>query len=136
VPVEAYRSYNVLQDDKETVVDGLLNEIDATGYDDRLGASWVSFLQQWYAPLRFPAHALAMLAAYVGQMAPDSRIMNCAAFQTADEMHRLQRIAYRTAQLHAHRGGRKSTEDVRTWEEADAFQPLHELVERALVTYD
>ena len=131
-----YRSYNELQDGKETVVDGLLREIDATGYDDHLGEGWVSFLQHWYAPLRFPAHALIMLAAYIGQMAPDSRITNCASFQAADEMRRLQRVAYRTAQLHAHRGGRNPTEDVCMWEEVEAFQPLRELVERALVAYD
>jgi len=40
-----------------------------------------------------------MRAAYVAQMAPSSRITNCASFQTGDEMRRVQRIAYRTVQL-------------------------------------
>jgi len=96
----------------------------------------VAFLDRWYAPLRFPAHGLQMLAAYVAQLAPASRITNCAAFQAADAMRSLQRIAYRTAQLAAHRAGIDTDRHRSIWEEADEFQPLRELVERALVTYD
>jgi toluene monooxygenase system protein E len=69
-------------------------------------------------------------------MAPASRITNCAAFQAADELRRVQRIAYRTVQL----GGRPSDEMARrqqlAWEDAAALQPLRELLERALVAYD
>ena len=100
-----YRGYAVLQSEQEGVVDGLLNEIDETGYDDDLDAEWVHFLHKNYFPLRYPVHGLEMLAAYVGQMAPSSRLMNCAAFQAGDELRRLQRIAYRAAQLDAHRPG-------------------------------
>jgi toluene monooxygenase system protein E len=131
-----YRGYNELQDRKEDVIDGLLREIDDTDYDNHLAAAWVAFLDRWYAPLRFPAHGLQMLAAYVAQLAPASRITNCAAFQTTDEMRRLQRIAYRTAQLASHRSGVDIAQHRRTWEEAEEFQPLRELIERALVTYD
>ena len=94
-----YRAYTQLQDGREDVVDGLLREIDDTGYDQGLDGEWVQFLDRWYAPLRFPVHGLQMLAAYVAQMAPASRITNCAAFQSADELRRVQRIAYRTVQL-------------------------------------
>jgi toluene monooxygenase system protein E len=78
-----------------------------------------------------------MLASYIAQMAPASRITNCAAFQAADELRRVQRIAYRTVQL----GGPPSeTEAARRqqadWENAAAFQPLRELLERALIAYD
>jgi toluene monooxygenase system protein E len=131
-----YRAYNERQDAREDVVDGLFREIDDTGYDERLAEEWVAWLDAWYGPLRFPAHGLQMLAAYVGQMAPASRITNCAAFQTGDEMRRLQRIAYRTAQLVAHRPGRDPGRHQGLWEDAAAFQPLRELIERALVTYD
>jgi toluene monooxygenase system protein E len=131
-----YRGYNERQDRQEDVVDGLLREIDDTGYDDRLPAGWVAFLDRWYGPLRFPAHGLQMLAAYVAQMAPGSRITNCAAFQAADTMRGLQRVAYRTAQLAAHRSGIDAQRHRGHWEEAHEFQPLRELVERALVTYD
>lgn len=132
-----YRSYTQLQDAREDAVDGLLREVDDTGYDARLNDDWVRFLDRWYSPLRFPVHGLQMLAAYVAQMAPSSRITNCAAFQTGDEMRRVQRIAYRTVQL---AGAALDDEAVArqrsAWEDAPAFQPLREFVERALVAYD
>jgi toluene monooxygenase system protein E len=132
-----YRGYTQLQDGREDVVDGLLREIDDSGYDRELGEEWVRFLDRWYAPLRFPVHGLQMLAAYIAQMAPASRITNCAAFQAADELRRVQRIAYRTVQLS---GPPSQTEAARrhraAWEDAAAFQPLRELLERALIAYD
>jgi toluene monooxygenase system protein E len=131
-----YRGYNERRDREEDVVDGLLREIDETGYDERLPEGWVVFLDRWYAPLRYPAHGLQMLAAYVAQLAPASRITNCAAFQAADEVRRLQRIAYRTAQLASTRSPLDPGEHRRTWERAGQLQPLRELIERALVTYD
>src|SRR6202167_5489663 len=88
-----YRAYTVLQDGREDVIDGLLREVDDTGYDRNLDQEWVRFLDRWYAPLRFPVHGLQMLAAYVAQMAPASRVTNCAAFQSADELRRVQQIA-------------------------------------------
>jgi toluene monooxygenase system protein E len=132
-----YRGYTQLQDGREDVVDGLLREIDDTGYDRNLDEEWVRFLDRWYFPLRFPGHGLQMLAAYVAQMAPASRITNCAAFQSADELRRVQRIAYRTVQL----GGPPSETGAArrqqtAWEDAAAFQPLRELLERALIAYD
>jgi toluene monooxygenase system protein E len=82
-------------------------------------------------------HGLQMLAAYVAQMAPASRITNCAAFQAADEMRRVQRIAYRTAQVN---GGPVDAATLRrqraAWEDAPALQPLRELIEYALIAYD
>jgi toluene monooxygenase system protein E len=131
-----YASYTALQDRRERVVDGLFEEIDETAYDDQLHDGWVSFLHKHYFPLRFPVHGLEMLAAYVGQMAPSSRITNCATFQAADELRRLQRIAYRTAQLGVHRPGDDPGEHRTSWEEGASFQPLRELIERALVRYD
>jgi toluene monooxygenase system protein E len=78
-----------------------------------------------------------MLAAYVAQMAPSSRITNCASFQTGDEMRRVQRIAYRTVQLAGPAFDAEAAARQRAaWEEAAAFQPLRELIERALVAYD
>jgi toluene monooxygenase system protein E len=131
-----YRAYNQRQDARETVIDGLFRQIDDSDYDEQLPEEWVAWLHAWYGPLRYPVHGLQMLAAYVGQMAPSSRITNCAAFQAGDEMRRLQRIAYRTAQLGAHRPGRDPHQHQAFWEEAAPFQPLRELIERALVAYD
>ena len=132
-----YRGYTQLQDSREDVIDGLLREIDDTGYDQDLGEEWVRFLDRWYFPLRFPVHGLQMLAAYVAQMAPASRITNCAAFQAADELRRVQRIAYRTVQLGGPPSGTEAARRQRAaWEDAAAFQPLRELLERALIAYD
>lgn len=131
-----YRAYTALQDTREDVLDGLLREIDETDYDDDLVQDWVTFLDRWYAPLRFPAHGLQMLASYIAQMAPASRITNCASFQAGDELRRQQRIAYRTVQLAGHRAGVDVGSHRRLWEDADAFQPLRELIERALVSFD
>lgn len=132
-----YRIYTQLQDGREDVVDGLLREVDDTAYDAQLDDEWVRFLDRWYSPLRFPVHGLQMLAAYVAQMAPSSRITNCASFQTGDEMRRVQRIAYRTVQLAGPPFDDQAAARQRAaWEEAAAFQPLRELIERALVAYD
>ena len=131
-----YRSYTEIQDRKEDVVDGLLREIDETTYDEQLSDSWVAFIDHWYGPLRFPIHGLVMMASYFAELAPASRITNCAAFQAADEMRRLQRIAYRMVQLGAHRSGVDVDAQRERWEDDTAFQPLRDLVERALVTYD
>jgi toluene monooxygenase system protein E len=132
-----YRAYTELQDGREDVVDGLLRQIDDTDYDSGLNQEWVAFLDRWYSPLRFPVHGLQMLAAYVAQMAPASRITNCAAFQAADEMRRVQRIAYRTVQLvGAPLDSEAAARHQSVWEDAAALQPLRELIERALVSYD
>ena len=118
------------------MIDGLLRQVDDEGYDDELADAWVDFLDCWYAPLRFPVDGLQMLAAYVAQMAPASRVTNCAAFQAADELRRLQRVTYRTAQLADHRSAINVDIHRRHWEEAEAFQPLRKLIERALIAYD
>jgi toluene monooxygenase system protein E len=132
-----YRIYTQMQDGREDVVDGLLREVDDTGYDTQLNDEWVRFLDRWYSPLRFPVHGLQMLAAYVAQMAPSSRITNCASFQTGDEMRRVQRIAYRTVQLAGQPLDDEAVARQRAaWEDAAPFQPLRELIERALVAYD
>jgi hypothetical protein len=131
-----YRSYTTLQHGKDEVVQGLLDEIDESGYDDDLADPWVEFLDRHYCPLRFLMHGLEMLAAYVGQMAPASRLTNCAAFQSADELRRLQCVAYRTAQLRRHRPGIDPSRHRGMWEDAEHFQPLRELLERCLVRYD
>jgi toluene monooxygenase system protein E len=131
-----YTKYNEIQNARETVVDGLLREIDESEYDQKLSAEWVDFLHHWYGPLRYPAHGLQMMSAYVAQMAPGSRITNCAAFQAADEMRRLQRVAYRSAQLHAHLGSAHPAEHQGFWQSAESFQGLRELIERAMIVYD
>lgn len=81
---------------------------------------------------------LQMAALYVGRMAPSSYITNCAHFQAADEMRRIQRIAYWTKVLaNAHGADLAETATARqVWEEDPAWQPLRETMEKLLIAYD
>jgi toluene monooxygenase system protein E len=87
-------------------------------------------LARTIAPLCYPVHALQMIAAYIGQLAPSGRIVVACAFQAADEVRRVQRLAYRARQL-------GFGDDRRAiWERDEAWQPLRRVVERLLVTWD
>jgi hypothetical protein len=121
-----YAKYTELQERKERFVDDVL----AAGANRELAPAWRDRLARVLPPLRYPVHALQMLAAYVGHMAPGGRIVIACAFQAADEVRRLQRFAYRTHQLGLADHGRA------TWEQHPAWQPLRELVERLLVVRD
>jgi toluene monooxygenase system protein E len=130
-----YTKYVALQKDKEIYVDGLLESIERTNYDRALDAAWVRTLGRVLAPLRYPVHALQMTAAYVGQMAPGSRITIAALFQAADEMRRIQRFAYRMRLLAETQPG--FGRDARAlWQDDPLWQPLRELLEKLLVAYD
>jgi toluene monooxygenase system protein E len=124
-----------LQRDQEAAVDGVLETIERTDYDAGLSEAWLDALELVLPVLRFPCHALAMLAAYVGQMSASGRVVVCAAFQAADEVRRVQRFAYRTVQLRKRRAGFGAGSRA-TWERDPRWQPLREVVERALVTWD
>jgi toluene monooxygenase system protein E len=130
-----YPKYTRLQSLKEAYVDGLLQTIEDSGYDAELSPSARALLDRTIAPLRYVSHALQMVAAYVGQMAPASRITIAATFQAADELRRVHRLAYRMAQLRrvAPTFGAGARE---AFERAAPWQPLRRLLERLLVTYD
>ena len=89
----------------------------------------------WLSALRFPLHGLQMTAAYVGALAPSGRITVAAAFQAADELRRIQRLCQWLS-----RSGRPATEldalGRELWQQHSGFQPLRQLVEELLVTYD
>lgn len=130
-----YASWVALEAKREAFVDALLEGIETSGYDAVLSAEARSLLAGPIAVLRYPVHALQMVAAYVGSMAPSGRIVVAALFQAGDEMRRVQRFAYRLALLrrtHAHAG-----DDARAaWERAPVWQPLRSALEDLLVTYD
>lgn len=130
-----YASYTALQKTSEAHVGLLLATADDGTYDQGLAADWVDTLEAVLAPVRYPAHGLQMVAAYVGQMAPSGRIVVTAAFQCADEIRRLQRIAWRMGQLRRLRPGFGDA-GRRAWEDAPAWQPLRRTIEELLVTYD
>jgi toluene monooxygenase system protein E len=130
-----YTKYTEVQRDKEIFVDGILEEIELSGYDGQLSPRWLHVLSRVIAPLRYPGHGLQMLASYVGQMAPGGRIVITAALQAADEMRRVQRIAYRIRQLqHRYRGF--GTDSKLRWETDPLWQPLRIATEKLLTCYD
>jgi toluene monooxygenase system protein E len=130
-----YPKYASIQRDKEVYVDGLMESIETTGYDRGLSPAWVRTLGRVLPPMRFPVHGLQMIAAYVGQMSPGSRLTMAALFQAADEMRRVQRIAYRM-RLFEESQPQFGHDSRALWQEDPIWQPLRELVERLLVTYD
>lgn len=130
-----YTKYTEIQRDKEIFVDGILEEIEASGYDGQLSVRWLHVLSRMVAPLRYPVHGLQMLASYIGQMAPSGRIVITAALQAADEMRRVQRIAYRVRQLQqVYRGF--GTDSKELWQTDSLWQPLRKTIEKLLVCYD
>jgi toluene monooxygenase system protein E len=124
-----YSTYVAERRDQEAFLDRLFERpADATSGELRPLLGLLS-------ALRFPLHGLQMVAAYVGALAPSGRISIAAAFQAADELRRIQRVCQwlgrsgvPIAQLDAL--GRE------IWQQSPSFQPLRQLVERLLVTFD
>ena len=130
-----YTKYTDIQRNKEIFVDGILEEIETTGYDRRISPRWLHVLSRVLAPLRYPGHGLQMLASYIGQMAPSGRIVITAALQSADEMRRVQRIAYRVRQIQEFYPD-FATDSKALWETDPLWQPLRIAIEKLLVCYD
>ena len=130
-----YSRYVELQRTKEVFVDGVLAAGSDGEHDRRLSSGWLATLSQIVPPVRYPVHGLAMIASYIAHMAPSGRILIACLLQSADEARRVERLAYRMRQLQyvdARFGG-----DARArWERDAMWQPMRELVERLLVTYD
>ena len=129
-----YTTYTTMQRTREAFVNGLLDSI-SDDYDRGLSPQWVALLDRVLAPLRYPGHGLQMVAAYIGSMAPTARITIAATFQAADEMRCVQRLAYRMRQLQVTHPefGRAA---LQTWQDDPIWQPLREVIETLLVTWD
>ena len=130
-----YTKYTGLQREKEIFVDAILDEIELTGYDAHLRPAWVHILPRVVAPFRYPGHGFQMIASYIGQMAPSGRITIAAALQSADEMRRIQRIAYRIRQLQQIYPGFAADSKI-LWQTDSIWQPLRQAVEKLLIAYD
>ena len=76
-----------------------------------------------------------MVAAYIGQMGPSGRLTLVGMFQAADEIRRIQRLAYRLRQLQLGQAG-FGADSKALWQHEPLWQPLREAVEKLLVTYD
>jgi len=128
-----YRKYVTSQDNSETYLDAVFQEFDRAGRAETAP----DFLQSCLTPSRYLAHGLQMISAYLQQLAPSAYVGNCAAFQTADHLRRVQRVAYRTTQLDrtypTRLFGRTERE---AWEQAPAWQGLRKGVEQLLVAFD
>jgi toluene monooxygenase system protein E len=133
-----YTDYVTLQHNQETYLDRVVDEAETFDAASNLSAEWVATLAELFVPVRFPLHVLQMTGLYVGQMAPSSYVANCANFQAADELRRIQRIAYWTRVLaNAHTDELASTSAARSaWESGAAWQPTRELLENLLIAYD
>jgi len=133
-----YADYVLLQHERETYVDLLTDHHEAAESAAGLDPAWVHTLRQLFVPLRFPLHVLQMTGLYVGQMAPTGFIINCVNFQAADELRRIQRIAYTTKVLaNAHDDALAATATARdAWERGPAWQPLREVLEQLLAVRD
>ena len=133
-----YHEYVKRQAARETYLNSLVDQFERRNHDAGLERHWVDVLERLYLPARFPMHALQMTSLYIGQMAPSSFITNAAYFQAADELRRIQWAAYRAKSLslehHVDRGSSEYTR--RRWEEDGAWQPLREVIEKMLITYD
>ncbi len=130
-----YARYTALQSEREQLAQGFLTRLGEPGYDERLSAECRAISARVVSPFRFVGHAMQMLAAYVGHMAPSGRITVTAAFQSADEMRRVQRIAQRLAILRR-REPTLGDDGKAIWTGEPAWQPMRGLIERLLVTYD
>ena len=130
-----YAKYVAMQRTREESVDAILRLVVARDYDSTLERGWISTLERVLPPLRYPAHAMQMAAAYVGQMAPAGRVVVACALQAADESRRIQRLVERTILMR-----RKHTNfgvgARRTWEADPAWQPTREVMEQLLVAWD
>jgi len=131
-----YATYVAGQDDQETYVEGLLERFDASGHDAALSADALALLMRVLAPSRYLAHGLQMLSAYVQQLAVSSYVSNCAAFQTADQLRRVQLAAYRTTQLRLTREADTADDARSVWENDADWQATRKAVESALVEFD
>ncbi len=133
-----YRKFNRMQDEAETFVDRVIEEYAGQRQADLDHTpAWLEALGLLLTPQRYPVHGLQMLAAYVQQLAPSSYLGNAAAFQTADELRRVQRLAQRTRQLqlaHPRRGF--GERDLERWETDPLWQGARRGIERALVARD
>jgi toluene monooxygenase system protein E len=130
-----YSTYVATRRDREVHVDQLLAACDDGSYDAALDRRWLDVLDALLSPLRYPCHALQLTAAYVAQLAPAGKLTVMLAFQAADEMRRVSRFAYRTKQLMlAHPGFAEHARE--RWLSDPALQPLREVSERLLATYD
>ena len=133
-----YRRYIQMQHEHEIYIEKLIDQFERHDADTQLDSGWVKVLEKFYIPSRFPIHVLQMSSLYLAQLAPSAYISNAAFFQAADELRRLQWVAYRAKSLAlSHYPTLASSASTRQiWEEEPLWQPLREATEKLLLAYD
>jgi toluene monooxygenase system protein E len=132
-----YRAYTTMQDGQEAYVDGLLDDHANNAHDAKLTPAWVATLSALYTPGRYLMAISQMISAYLVQTAPASTITNCAAFQEADQLRWLSRIAYRTRELaNSYPSVGFGELERASFERAAEWQGFRRLLENAMVAYD
>lgn len=132
-----YRKYVTLQDEEETVVEGVLDEYAGVEHDAKTPRRWLDALAQTFVPTRYLVHGLQMTQAYLGTIAPSSYVTNCAAFSAADLLRRGSEVAYRTRQMEMAQPDCTLIGDARKiWEQQADWQPARKAIETALIAYD
>jgi toluene monooxygenase system protein E len=127
-----YADYVARMAERETVVKHLFDRMES-GAEPLSEAALKRFVAS-VAPLRFVLHGMQMVAAYLGQLAPEGRVTIVCAFEAANQLRRIQHIAYRMGLLFA---AEARLDDSRArFTGAAEWQPLRGLVERLLVTWD
>ncbi|HEY6724454.1 MAG TPA: hypothetical protein VI197_10490 [Polyangiaceae bacterium] len=135
-PLETtYTDYVTRQAERESFVDGLFRSIEGTDHDGRMAREWLELLASSLPVLRFPCHGLQMLAAQVAQWAPTGRIAMLGLFQAADEMRRVQLLAYRMRQLQDI-DPNFGSDSKQQWQSNAVWQPLRRVIELLLRTHD
>jgi hypothetical protein len=133
-----YRRYVQLQHEHEIYIENLVDQFERHDADAHLNSDWVKVLEKFYIPSRFPLHVLQMSSLYLAQMAPSAYISNVAFLQAADELRRIQWVAYRAKSLalsyYPELASSASTRQI--WEEEPLWQPLREAAEKLLLAYD
>src|SRR5260370_6591324 len=130
-----YASYVRLQRDSEAFADGVLRTIEQRRHDESLPPEWVRTLERVLPVMRYPSHAMQMLSAYVGQVAPGGRIVIASPLQAADQLRPIHRVVERSVLLRRTHSGFGLTAPP-LWQTNPPWQPLREAVEPALVVWD
>jgi toluene monooxygenase system protein E len=96
---------------------------------------WQAQLDKIIPVLRFPLHGMQMVACYLAQMTPTSRLTIPFMFQAADEMAWIQMLAYRMKQLQINYPNFGENAKF-NWQSEACWQSLRKTVEFLLVTFD
>lgn len=135
-PLETtYTDYVTRRAERERFVDALFRSIEGTDHDSSMDREWFDLLASSLPVLRFPCHGLQMLATQVAQLAPTGRIAMLGLFQAADEMRRVQRLAYCMRRLQGV-DPNFGSDSKQQWQSKAVWQPLRRVIELLLTTHD